>query len=90
MLCYLEVAVVFTITSNYNQPKVIYLQEVSEINSKPSARYALALFSLCTEGKTNNEMEKYDRLVLVIATWDFGEWQEDWEGGWGEFKPNML
>ena len=29
--------------------------------------------------RTNNEMEKYDRLVLVIPTWDFGEWQEDWE-----------
>ena len=34
------------------------MQEVSEINSKPSARYALALFSLCEEFKTNNEVEK--------------------------------
>ena len=24
-------------------------------------------------------MQDYDRLVLVIPTWDFGEWQEDWE-----------
>ena len=37
---------------------MICLQEVSEINSKPSARYALALFSLCMESKTSSEAEK--------------------------------
>ena len=45
---------------------MIYLQEVSEINSKPSARYALALFSLGTEGKTNNELEKHVLNLLKI------------------------
>ena len=34
------------------------MQEISEINSKPSARYALALFSLCKEGKNCDEVEK--------------------------------
>lgn len=24
-------------------------------------------------------MEDYSNLILVIPTWDFGEWQEDWE-----------
>ena len=45
---------------------MICLQDVSEINSKPSARYALALFSLCTEGKTNNEVEKKVLNLLEI------------------------
>ena len=35
------------------------MEEVSEINSKPSARYALALFSLCTEGNISNDVEKH-------------------------------
>ncbi|MDC3107582.1 ATP synthase F1 subunit delta [Paracoccaceae bacterium] len=42
------------------------MQEVSEINSKPSARYALALFSLCTENRTNNEVEKNVLNLLEI------------------------
>ena len=66
MLCYLENAIVFTKPTLHNQHKVICLQEVREINSKPSARYALALFSLCTEGKTNNEVEKQVLHVLEI------------------------
>ena len=48
------------------------LQEISEINSKPSARYALALFSLCQEGKTNNEVETYVRGFLEILRADNG------------------
>ena len=35
------------------------MQEISEINSKPSARYALALFSICEEASTSNEVEKH-------------------------------
>ena len=46
--------------------RVICLQEISEINSKPSARYARALFSLCQEGKTNNEVEKYVFNLLEV------------------------
>ena len=42
------------------------MQEISEINSKPSARYALALFSLCKEGKTNNEVEKHVLNLLEV------------------------
>ena len=42
------------------------MQEISEINSKPSARYALALFSLCQEGKTNNQVEKHVVNLLEI------------------------
>ena len=38
---------------------MICLQEINEINSKPSARYALALFSLCEEDKNSNEIEKH-------------------------------
>ena len=37
---------------------MICLQEINEINSKPSARYALALFSLCEEEKNVNIVEK--------------------------------
>ena len=48
------------------------LQEISEINSKPSARYALALFSLCQEGKTNNEVEKHVLNLLEILKSDNG------------------
>ena len=29
--------------------------------------------------RTVYNMQDYVRLVLVIPTWDFGEWQEDWE-----------
>ena len=53
------------IVTYYNQLKVNCLQEVNEINSKPSARYALALFSLCTESNTNNEVEKHVLNLLV-------------------------
>ena len=42
------------------------MQEISEINSKPSARYARALFSLCQEGKTNNETEKHVFNLLDV------------------------
>ncbi len=42
------------------------MQEVSEINSKPSARYALALFYLCKEDKTENEIEKHVLNLLEI------------------------
>ena len=42
------------------------MQEISEINSKPSARYALALFSLCQEGKTDNEVEKHVLNLLEV------------------------
>ena len=35
------------------------MHDISEINSKPSARYALALFSICEEGKTCIEVEKH-------------------------------
>ena len=35
------------------------LQELREINSKPSARYAIALFSLCQESKITTEVEKH-------------------------------
>ncbi len=38
---------------------MICLQEINEINSKPSARYALALFSLCEEDKSSSEIEKH-------------------------------
>ena len=48
------------------------MQEVSEINSKPSARYALALFSLSTEGKINNEVEKHVLNLLKILKSDNG------------------
>ena len=42
------------------------MQEVSEINSKPSARYALALFSLGAEDMANNELEKHVLNLLEI------------------------
>ena len=42
------------------------MQEISEINSKPSARYALALFSLCQEGKIINEVEKHVLNFLEV------------------------
>jgi len=48
------------------------LEEISEINSKPSARYALALFSLCQEEKTDNEIEKHTRDLLEILKSDNG------------------
>ena len=52
---------------------MICLQEISEINSKPSARYALALFSLCQESKTDNEIEKYVLNLLEILKSDNGK-----------------
>ena len=45
---------------------MICLQEISEINSKPSARYALALFSLCQEGKANSDVEKHVLNLLEV------------------------
>ena len=48
------------------------MQEINEINSKPSARYALALFSLCQEGKTNNEIEKHVLNLLEMLKSDNG------------------
>ena len=42
------------------------MQEISEINSKPSARYALALFSLCQEGKANSDVEKHVLNLLEV------------------------
>ena len=51
---------------------MICLQEISEINSKPSARYAIALFSLCQEGKTENEVEKHVCDLLEILKSDNG------------------
>ena len=30
------------------------------------------------------EMALYERLILGIPTWDYGELQEDWETHWGE------
>ena len=48
---------------------MICLQEISDINSKPSARYALALFSLCKEDKNSDEIEKqvFNFLELLKA-----------------------
>ena len=51
---------------------MISLQEISEINSKPSARYALALFSLCQEDKTDNEVEENVLNLLEILKSDNG------------------
>ena len=51
---------------------MICLQEISEINSKPSARYALALFSLSKEDKTSNEVEKHVLNLLEILKSDNG------------------
>ena len=48
------------------------MQEISEINSKPSARYAQALFSLSQEEKTINEVEKYVLNLLEILNSDNG------------------
>ena len=48
------------------------LQEISEINSKPSARYAIALFSLCQEDKTDNEIEEHVLNLLQILKSDNG------------------
>ena len=42
------------------------MQEINEINSKPSARYALALFSLCEEDRNSNEIEKHVLNLLEI------------------------
>ena len=48
------------------------LQEINEINSKPSARYALALFSLCQEDKNSSEVEKHVVKLLEILKSDNG------------------
>ena len=66
MLCYLKISFVFTFDACHIHFKVICLQEISEINSKPSARYALALFSLGEESKTNNEVEKHVMNLLEV------------------------
>ena len=42
------------------------MQEISEINSKPSARYALALFSLCEEDKTCDDVERHVLALLGL------------------------
>lgn len=31
-----------------------------------------------------SQIADYDRLILGISTWDFGELQEDWESQWDE------
>ena len=51
---------------------MICLQEINEINSKPSARYALALFSVCQEDKNSNEVEKHVLNLLEILKSDNG------------------
>ena len=51
---------------------MICLQEINEINSKPSARYALALFSLCEEEKITSEVEKHVVKLLEILKSDNG------------------
>ena len=43
-----------------------HLQEITEINAKPSARYAQALFSLCQTSKTITEMEEH--VVNLLET----------------------
>ena len=48
------------------------MQEINEINSKPSARYALALFSLCQEDNTDNEIEENVLNLLEILKSDNG------------------
>ena len=48
------------------------MQEINEINSKPSARYAIALFSLCQEGKTVNAVEKHVLNLLEVLKSDNG------------------
>ena len=42
------------------------LQEITDINSKPSARYAQALFSLCQASRTIDEMEEHVLNLLEI------------------------
>ena len=42
------------------------LQEITDINSKPSARYAQALFSLCQASRTIDEMEAHVLNLLEI------------------------
>ena len=51
---------------------MICLQEINEINSKPSARYALALFSLCQEDKNITEVEKHVVKLLEVLKSDNG------------------
>ena len=48
------------------------MQEISEINAKPSARYAVALFSLCKESKTNIGIEKHVLNLVEILKSDNG------------------
>ena len=48
------------------------MQEISEINAKPSARYALALFSICKESKTDVEIEKHVLNLVEILKSDNG------------------
>ena len=51
---------------------MICLQEIREINSKPSARYALALFSVCDEEKTCIEIEKHVLDLGILLKSDNG------------------
>ena len=48
------------------------MQEINEINSKPSARYALALFSLCQDEKNISDVEKNVVKLLEILKADNG------------------
>ena len=48
------------------------MQEIREINSKPSARYALALFSICDEEKTCIEIEKHVLDLGILLKSDYG------------------
>ena len=51
---------------------MICLQEIREINSKPSARYALALFSVCEEEKICIEVEKHVLDLGILLKSDNG------------------
>jgi F-type H+-transporting ATPase subunit delta len=48
------------------------LQEINEINSKPSARYALALFSICREDNNLGRVEKQVTTLLRVLKSDNG------------------
>ena len=48
------------------------MQEITEINAKPSARYAQALFSLCQTSKTITEMEEHVVNLLEMLKSDNG------------------
>ena len=48
------------------------MQEINETNSRPSARYALALFSLCQEDKNSDEVEKHVVNLIKVLKSDNG------------------